>query len=176
MKRITWIALALVIGFLAPVAPLQAQEQKDKNEQAAHQHHGKDVYTCEMHPEVKSDKPGKCPKCGMNLTKMESVENKMSAGQTSVGQKASAAENIKEAKRLLLVAKGQLAREGKYKCCIEVPCNQCAMDHQSCPCSENLKAEKPVCPECYGGWQRGEGKDKKINPKDVKTSFGTHKH
>jgi len=24
-------------------------------------------YTCPMHPEVISDKPGKCPKCGMNL-------------------------------------------------------------------------------------------------------------
>jgi len=28
-----------------------------------------DVYTCPMHPEVKSDKAGKCPKCGMNLEK-----------------------------------------------------------------------------------------------------------
>ena len=26
-------------------------------------------YTCSMHPEVKSDKPGKCPKCGMKLVK-----------------------------------------------------------------------------------------------------------
>ena len=26
-------------------------------------------YTCTMHPEVKSDKPGKCPKCGMDLVK-----------------------------------------------------------------------------------------------------------
>jgi hypothetical protein len=25
------------------------------------------VYTCTMHPEVQSDKPGKCPKCGMEL-------------------------------------------------------------------------------------------------------------
>lgn len=25
------------------------------------------TYTCPMHPEVKSDKPGTCPKCGMNL-------------------------------------------------------------------------------------------------------------
>ncbi len=25
------------------------------------------LYTCPMHPEVISDKPGKCPKCGMNL-------------------------------------------------------------------------------------------------------------
>jgi hypothetical protein len=25
------------------------------------------IYTCTMHPEVTSDKPGKCPKCGMDL-------------------------------------------------------------------------------------------------------------
>jgi len=25
------------------------------------------IYTCPMHPEIKSDKPGSCPKCGMNL-------------------------------------------------------------------------------------------------------------
>ena len=29
------------------------------------------TYTCPMHPEVKSDKPGKCPKCNMDL-----VQNK----------------------------------------------------------------------------------------------------
>ena len=27
----------------------------------------KKSYTCSMHPEVISDKPGKCPKCGMEL-------------------------------------------------------------------------------------------------------------
>lgn len=27
------------------------------------------LYTCSMHPEVESDKPGKCPKCGMTLVK-----------------------------------------------------------------------------------------------------------
>ena len=31
------------------------------------------VYTCRMHPEVISDKPGKCPKCGMDLVKKETV-------------------------------------------------------------------------------------------------------
>jgi hypothetical protein len=29
------------------------------------------TYTCSMHPEVKSDKPGKCPKCGMELVKQD---------------------------------------------------------------------------------------------------------
>lgn len=32
----------------------------------------KSVYTCPMHPEIISDKPGKCPKCGMDLVKKES--------------------------------------------------------------------------------------------------------
>jgi len=31
----------------------------------------KDVFTCPMCPDVKSDKPGKCPKCGMDLVKAE---------------------------------------------------------------------------------------------------------
>lgn len=31
----------------------------------------KTVYTCSMHPEVIQDKPGKCPKCGMNLIAKE---------------------------------------------------------------------------------------------------------
>jgi hypothetical protein len=26
-----------------------------------------DVFTCPMHPEVKSSEPGRCPKCGMAL-------------------------------------------------------------------------------------------------------------
>ena len=29
-----------------------------------------DEYQCPMHPEVRSDKPGKCPKCGMTLERV----------------------------------------------------------------------------------------------------------
>jgi len=29
------------------------------------------IYVCPMHPEVKGDKPGKCPKCGMDLKSQE---------------------------------------------------------------------------------------------------------
>lgn len=32
---------------------------------------GETFYQCEMHPEVLSDKPGSCPKCGMDLVEMK---------------------------------------------------------------------------------------------------------
>jgi hypothetical protein len=39
----------------------------------ADQPQGNVVYTCVMHPEVKSDKPGNCPICGMTLVKKSSA-------------------------------------------------------------------------------------------------------
>jgi len=33
-------------------------------------------YTCTMHPEVISNKPGKCPKCGMTLVKKTDAKKK----------------------------------------------------------------------------------------------------
>ena len=30
---------------------------------------GAAIYSCPMHPQVQSDKPGKCPICGMQLVK-----------------------------------------------------------------------------------------------------------
>lgn len=44
------------------------------------------TYTCPMHPEVKSEKPGKCPKCGMNLViAKEQRENKSAPMQKEHG-------------------------------------------------------------------------------------------
>ena len=49
---------------------LQKMKMEKKNKA------GKAVYTCPMHPDVVSDKPGQCPKCGMNLIKVEKDKTK----------------------------------------------------------------------------------------------------
>ena len=41
--------------------------QYDRKVETANAETGKAMYCCSMHPEVKSDSPGTCSKCGMNL-------------------------------------------------------------------------------------------------------------
>ena len=56
-------ALFLFFGLTGSINSVNAQtktEMKAKTET---------YYTCKMHPEVHSAKPGNCPKCGMKLVK-----------------------------------------------------------------------------------------------------------
>lgn len=156
--------LSLIIVFSSPTMSntSQSARARDQSQDTA--------YVCPMHPEVTSDKPGNCPKCGMKLVK------KTGELKSEVKMEMSASEKIKKAKALLAEAKEELGKEGKYNCCIEPECNKCALEHQSCSCHKSLKAGKPVCNECYAGWQRGEGVDKKIKKSQVKTSYGGHSH
>jgi membrane fusion protein, copper/silver efflux system len=67
--------LFLIIGAMLMIVILACNNNKEPH--AGHQTADvKDMYTCPM-PEdsVFSDKPGKCPKCGMDLVKMENTEH-----------------------------------------------------------------------------------------------------
>lgn len=60
----TKLVLAVIVGSMITFAACHSSTKQEtkSTEQAV-----KVQYTCSMHPEVISDKPGKCPKCGMDL-------------------------------------------------------------------------------------------------------------
>ena len=44
-----------------------------------------------------------------------------------------------------------------YKCCIRPTCDDCAVTMGSCPCGKHAAMGMPVCTQCKGGWEAGEG-------------------
>jgi len=64
MKRIVY--LLIVVAFIG----CKGNENKKAESTPADSTKTQKVaseYTCPMHPEIISDKPGQCPKCGMDL-------------------------------------------------------------------------------------------------------------
>ena len=70
MKKVMLVSLfiaALTFGAVIPVQSSVINNQQKK--EIPVKKTTKVIYTCTMHPEVVSDKPGKCPKCNMDLVK-----------------------------------------------------------------------------------------------------------
>jgi cytochrome oxidase Cu insertion factor (SCO1/SenC/PrrC family) len=61
LLRLCVAACLVVSAFSSPLVSGQAQRTATTKTQA------KVVYSCPMHPDVKSSKKGRCPKCGMDL-------------------------------------------------------------------------------------------------------------
>lgn len=95
------LLLGLFLGyfFFAP-----EQEQEGESEVAEDQ-----VYTCSMHPEVRQNEPGDCPKCGMELIPADDLEEEgetvlqMSENAIQIGDvRSSEVERLEAEKRLRL--------------------------------------------------------------------------
>jgi hypothetical protein len=61
--------ILLLIVAIAGAGVILAQNGKPKTTNARKDSTANMVYTCTMHPEIISAKPGDCPKCGMTLVK-----------------------------------------------------------------------------------------------------------
>lgn len=72
MKKTIILVLAILLVSTAGFA------QTTKAHTKSHQHKTttSKKYTCTMHPEVVMNKPGKCPKCGMDLVAMKPKKSK----------------------------------------------------------------------------------------------------
>ena len=69
MKRTLLSLIAVALVSVATISCTSNEKQSEKMEMEAGVQ-----YTCPMHPEVVADKPGSCPKCGMDLVKKEATE------------------------------------------------------------------------------------------------------
>ena len=81
MNTKTFKLIVIVAGILAVAGGISVWS-RDKN--VAHGPtqgaQSAQIYYCPMHPHYTSDRPGKCPVCGMDLVKKESQASKESAG------------------------------------------------------------------------------------------------
>lgn len=74
MKKMIVLALTLAIASTG----IFAQEKAGKKDTIQHPA----FYSCGMHPDIKSDKSGKCPKCGMDLTLSKKEQMKAEVTKT----------------------------------------------------------------------------------------------
>jgi len=69
MKIILWSLILLFLG--CTEKKVNNIASNEANLEHENQHKKELFYTCSMHPQIKQDHPGKCPICGMGLTKIE---------------------------------------------------------------------------------------------------------
>src|SRR5207244_7587677 len=66
------IASAMTFAAIAKVGAIDPNRPTGEHEHDYdHEQEEKQKYTCPMHPEVITDHPGNCPKCGMKLVPIE---------------------------------------------------------------------------------------------------------
>lgn len=80
MKQLFLVALFSGFYSLSFAQNMPGMDMQKKKKQAAAQTQ-KATYTCPMHPEIHSNKPGNCPKCGMTLVKEKSTPENQKATQ-----------------------------------------------------------------------------------------------
>ncbi|MCB8995513.1 MAG: hypothetical protein H6538_07890 [Bacteroidales bacterium] len=77
MKTTMIFLASLFMGLAFTTVSFEVKAQETGKKMVTEQQLTKN-YTCPMHPEVIMDKPGKCPKCGMNMVeKTDKVQGEM---------------------------------------------------------------------------------------------------
>ena len=128
-----------LIALLVPVILFShafAQEKAGKKDTLQHV----TLYTCSMHPDVKMDKPGKCPQCGMDLILSKKEEMKKSVIKNYSCPLHTDVVSSKPGKcskcgKKLILSKEEMKKE--------------VMKTYNCPMHPDVASAKPgKCPKC----------------------------
>ncbi len=63
VQGVLFVTIGLLVGWMLFSSPSSEKEHNHATTEAAESQ----VWTCSMHPQIKMDKPGECPICGMDL-------------------------------------------------------------------------------------------------------------
>src|SRR5207244_5076563 len=81
------VASAMTFAAIAKVGAIEPNRPTGEHEHDYdHEQEEKEKYTCPMHPEVITDHPGNCPKCGMKLVPIKEKNRSTSNVQRSTSK------------------------------------------------------------------------------------------
>ena len=100
------LILGIFLGWLFFHAPQSGNEKHDHVAEALKSK----IWTCAMHPQIRMDKPGKCPICAMDLIPLN-LNN-------GIGQDAGALHMSKEAVQLANVMTSVVSARNPVKRCV----------------------------------------------------------
>ncbi len=95
----------------------------------------------------------------------EAISQQKTKEQAKAG-KAALAKGV-ATRKTLLDQVSALMDDGVADCCIDPGCALCPIAADGCPCAGSLARGGPVCPECWGGWQAGQGMLPGVKPEKV---------
>jgi transcription initiation factor IIE alpha subunit len=134
MKKYVMLLIAV---FTISSVSIFAQEKAGKKDTVQHV----TLYSCSMHPDVKMDKPGKCPQCGMDLSLSKKEEMKKQITKTYTCPVHADVVSDKSGKCPQCGKKLSLSKKEEMK--TDVMKTYCCSKHT------DMKSDKPgKCPKC----------------------------
>ncbi len=132
------------------------KESKANKGETNDEESAKAAYVCPMHPEVTSEKPGECPKCGMDLVKVASEEKAQTAAYVCPMHPEVTSDKPGECPKcgmdLVKAASSETPKDSKST----APAKKTAQ--YVCPMHPEITSDKPgECPKCGMDLVSGQG-------------------